>query len=64
MPTVPITGPRQLLTGNAPSETDYLMALAEMKSLGRLGANETLSNPSPDPNARRSTNRRSTSPVR
>lgn len=64
MPTVPITGERpQLLTGRgpSPSETEILMALAEMNAKGRIPG-PTIK--APDPNAQRSTNRRSPSPLR
>lgn len=63
MATVPMTGRQQLLTGQAPkpTETDYMMALTEMNALGRI-AGPTVS--TPDPNAQRSTNRRTTSPLR
>lgn len=63
MPTVPMTGQRQLLTGQAPkpSETEMMMALAEMNHLGRI-AGPTVKQP--DSNAQRSSNQRSPSPLR
>lgn len=58
MPTVPITGQRQLLTGQAPkpSETDLMMALAEMNSMGRIAG------PSVDQGSR--TNKKTPSPLK
>lgn len=58
MPTVPITGQRQLLTGQAPSPspTEIAMALAEMNSMGRLAG------PTVDQSSR--TNKKTPSPLK
>lgn len=63
MATVPITGRAQLLTGRgpSPSETDIMMALAEMNSMGRI-AGPTVKQP--DANAQRSTNKPTPSPIK
>lgn len=57
MATVPVSNNRgqvNPLTGKAPSESEMLMALAEMRSLGRLG--------DPDPQSMKSDVRRKRDP--